>query len=140
LRISENFKYQWLMENASKYLGKIALSINEIEEAEYYLNKSLAIAQETGLGREKANLLYEIAALRVAQNRREEAVELLALVLTLPQSSLARIEGGSIQEKCLILLTRIENAISQDAYSAAVKNGQESVLDEVILELTRENG
>jgi hypothetical protein len=104
------------------------------------LNKSLVIAQETGLGREKANLLYEIAALRVAQNRKEEAVELLALVLTLPQSSLARIEGGSIQEKCLILLTRIENAISQDAYSAAVKNGQESVLDEVILELTRENG
>jgi len=140
LRISENFKYQWLMENASKYLGKIALSINEIEEAEYYLNKSLVIAQETGLGREKANLLYEIAALRVAQNRIEEAVGLLALALTLPQSSLARIEGGSIQEKCLILLTRIENAISQDAYSAAVKNGQESVLDEVILELTRENG
>lgn len=140
LRISENFKYQWLMENASKYLGKIALSINEIEEAEYYLNKSLVIAQETGLGREKANLLYEIAALRVAQNRKEEAVELLALGLTLPQSSLARIEGGSIQEKCLILLTRIENAISQDAYSAAVKNGQQSELDDVILELTRENG
>jgi tetratricopeptide (TPR) repeat protein len=137
LRISEIFGYRWLMENASKYLGKISLSLNEIDEAEYYLIKSLVIAQEIGLGREKANLLYEFAAVRVAQNRRERAVELLTLALTLPESNLARIEGGSIQDNCLTLLAKIENELPQNAYLAAVKNGQDLALDEVIIELTR---
>jgi tetratricopeptide (TPR) repeat protein len=139
LRISEKFGFRWLMENASKYLGKISLSLNEIEEAEYYLKKSLIIAQEIGLGREKANLLYEFAALRVAQNRSERAVELLSLVLKLPESNLARIEGGSIQDKCLILLAKIENELPQNEYLAAVKNGQDLALDEIIIELTSPN-
>ena len=136
LRISEKFGGRWLMENASKYLGMISLSMNEIEEAEYYLKKSLVIAQEIGLGREKANLLYEFATLRAHQNRREQAVELLSLVLTLPESSFARIEGGSIQDKCLVMLAKLENELSQNAYSAAVKNGQDLELDEVIIILT----
>lgn len=136
LRISEEFGFRWLMENASKYLGKISLSVNEIEEAENSLSKSMVIAQEIGLGREKANLLYEFALVRDNQNRKEQAVELLSLVLKMPESKLARIEGGSIQDKCIKLLAKIENEISKEAYSAAVKNGQELNLDEVFIELT----
>ena len=139
LRISEKFGYLWLGENASKYLGKIALLRNELEEAEYYLTKSMEIAQETGLGREKANLLYEFSILRANQNRKEEAVELLSFVLKLPESNLARIEGGSIQDNCLLLIAKLENYLPQQVYSSAVNKGQGLVLDEVILELIRPN-
>ncbi len=127
------------MENASKYLGKIALSLDELEEAEYFLNQSLVIAQETGLGREKANLLYEYAVLLEKQGSKEQAVELLSLILKLPESNLARIGGGKIQDKCVLMLANLENDLPQDAYSKAVMNGRKLELDEVILKLTYQN-
>lgn len=135
VEIADKFGYQWLKENASKYLGMISLALNQTDNAEYYFKKSLVIAQETGLGREKANLLYEIANVKENQNKGEQAVKLLSLVLTLPESKLARLEGKKIEEDCLLLLAKLEGELPEEVFSTAARSGQESELDEVISRL-----
>jgi hypothetical protein len=78
----------------------MALSLNETEEAETYLYRSLEIADETGSGRDQVNLLCDFARVRMAENRLEEAVELLAAVLQHPASQLHRLGGRRVVTVC----------------------------------------
>jgi len=135
LRSSEAVGYRWATENSYKYLGHLALSLNETEEAKTNLLKSLKIADEIGAGRDKANLLYDLARVRVAEDRLEQAVELLAVVLQHPASKLHRLGGGSIRDRVQELLGSLKADLSTEAYGAALERGNAQSFDEIVLDL-----
>ena len=139
LKISQEAGFLWGIEKSSKYLGKVALSINKIAEAENYLLQSLRISNEIGLVREILNLLYECACLLIAQGNSEQAAELLTLVLQHPASHQIRLGEGRIRDSAKGLLVKLENELPPEAYTAALERGQELELDEVIIELLGPN-
>ena len=132
---SEKLSYRWAIENASKYLGAVAMAMNETEAAEGYFRESLRIAEEIGLGRDTINLLYEFARVRVAQDRKDRAVELLSLALEHPASRQARFGEGLIQDSAQSLLDELVEEGTPGDYAQAIKRGKELELDEVVEEL-----
>jgi predicted ATPase/tetratricopeptide (TPR) repeat protein len=132
---SVHLSYRWAIENSSKYLGHVALAMNETEKAEAYFQESLRIAEEIGLGRDIINLLFEFARVRVAQDRKEQAVELLMLVLQHPASRQGRFGEGLIQESAQNLLDELLNEVPPDTYAEAIKPGKGMDLDEVVADL-----
>jgi len=135
LKISQETEFPYGIEKSSKYLGMVALSIDKIAEAENYLLQSLRITNEIGLVRDKLNLLYEYACLLVAQGNSKQAVELLTMVLQHPASHQIRLGEGRIRDSAKSLLSKIEDDLPPEAYTAALERGQELDLDEVINEL-----
>ena len=113
----------------------MALSLSDPIEAETYLLRSLKIADETGLGRDQVNLLCDLARVRVAENRLEKAVELVAVVLQHPASRLHRLGGGSIRDRVQELLDTLKSEITVEAYEAAWKRGNAQPFDQVISDL-----
>jgi tetratricopeptide (TPR) repeat protein len=134
--MSEKLGYRWAIENASKYLGIVALAINEIDRAEDYLRQSLRIAEEIGLGRDLVNLIYEFARVRVVQDGRERAIELLTLVIKQPASRQSRFGEGLIQDNAQDLLDELERDMLPETFAAAVERGKVLQLDEVVAALT----
>jgi len=135
LKISEAVGYRWGIGNACKYLGQMAMSLNETMEAEAYLLRSLKIADETGSGRDQVNLLCDLARVRMAENRMEEAVELLAMVLQHPASGLHRLGGGSVRDRAQELLNALKAELSIETYTAALERGNAREFDQVVGEL-----
>jgi tetratricopeptide (TPR) repeat protein len=135
LRISKKLDFRWLSSNAIKYLGQIALSTGDIDEAQKHLTQSMKIAYELGLDRDIANHLYNFAGLRAAQNKQEEGVELLSLLLQQPVSYQARSGGGSIRDRAKKLLAELESKLSQNIYEDSLRRGEQLDLDEVVIEL-----
>lgn len=135
LGISQNTGFLWGIEKACKYLGVVALSIDNIEEAEQYLRQSLIIIDEIGLVRDKLNVLYEYARLLVAQGESEQASEMLALIIQHPVSHQIRLGEGRIKDSAESLLTKIEDQLPPDVYSTALERGQDLDVDEVICDL-----
>ena len=135
MQISKNLGFRWLSSNAIKYLGQIALSTGDIDEAREHLTQSLKFAYNLGLDRDIANHLYNFASLRVTQNKPEEGVELLSLLLQQPASYQARSGGGSIRERAKGLLAELENKLSQERYMAAMKRGESLEIEAVLVEL-----
>jgi len=138
LSISEAVGYRWGTANACKYLGQMALALNETVEAETYLLRSLKIADEIGLGRDKVNLLFDLAKVRIAENRLEQAVELLAVVLQQPTSRLHRLGGGRVRDRVHELLDTLKTELSTKAYTAAWGRGRVREFDQVIVDLLTE--
>jgi len=134
-QLSKKLGFRWLSSNAIKYLGQIALSTGDLDEAHKHLTQSLKIAYDLGLDRDVANHLYNFASLRVAQDKIEEGVELLSLLLQHPASYQARSGGGSIRDRAKGLLADLENKLSQDMYMAALKRGELFELEDVVVEL-----
>jgi len=132
LSTSEAVGYRWGIANACKYLGQMALSLNETEEAETYLLRSLKIADETGLGRDQVNLLCDLARVRIAENHLEGAVELLAIVLKQPASHLHRLGGGRVRDRAQELLDRLKAGLSSEIYDAAWERGSARKFDQVV--------
>jgi predicted ATPase len=132
---SEQLSYRWAIENSSKYLGHVALAMNEIEKAETYFQTSLRIAEEIGLGRDIINLLYEFARVRVAQDRKEQAVGLLALVLQHPASRQGRFGEGLIQDTAQSQLDELVEEAAPGPHDAAIERGKKLVLEDVVAEL-----
>jgi predicted ATPase/DNA-binding CsgD family transcriptional regulator len=137
LKASEAVGYRWATENSCKYLGHLALSLNETEEAEAYLLRSLRIADEIGMGRDIANLLYDLARVRVAEDELERAVELLAVVLNLPASHLHRMGGGSVRDSAQGLLATLKAELSPEIYAAAWERGRMLELEKAVAQILR---
>jgi predicted ATPase/DNA-binding CsgD family transcriptional regulator len=135
LRTSEAVGYRWGIANACKYLGQMALSLNETAEAETYLLRSLKIADETGSGRDQVNLLCDLARVRMAENRLEGAVELLAVVLQHPASRLHRLGGGRVRDRAQELLDTLKAELSAESYDAGWERGNAREFDQVVVDL-----
>jgi tetratricopeptide (TPR) repeat protein len=135
LRTSEAVGYRWGIANACKYLGQMALSLDETAEAETYLLRSLRIADETGSGRDQVNLLCDLARVRMAENRLEGAVELLAGVLQHPASHLHRLGGGRVRDRAQELLDTLKAELSAESYDGAWERGNAREFDQVVVDL-----
>jgi len=135
LKISQESGFLYGIEKSSKYLGIMALSMDKNTEAENYLLQSLRMTTEIGLVRDKLNLLHEYARLLVAKGFSEQAAELLSLVLQHPASHQIRLGEGRIRDSASGLLSKIEDDLPPEAYTDALKRGQELEMDEVISEL-----
>ena len=132
LKISEKAGFHYAIQTSTKYLCKTTLSMGRIVEAEDYLIRSLTIAKEIGFVRDIVNLLYELARLRVAQGKPEQAVELLVLVLQHPASQQVRLLEGRIGDSAEALLAKLEGEVPQEVYSKALERGQASDMDRVV--------
>lgn len=135
LRTSEAVGYRWGTANACKYLGQMALSLDKITEAETYLLRSLKIADEIGSGRDQVNLLCDLAKVRMAENRLEGAVELLAVVLQHPASHLHRLGGGRVRDRAQELLDTLKAGLSAETYDVAWGRGNALEFDQVVVDL-----
>ncbi|MGB7874001.1 MAG: hypothetical protein WBL25_06425, partial [Anaerolineales bacterium] len=138
LRTSEEVGYRWATENSCKYLGQMALSLNESLEAETYLLRSLKIADEIGSGRDQVNLMCDLARVRMADDRLDQAVELLAVLLQHPASHLHRLGGGSIRDNVQGLLATLKNRLSTEAYATAWDRGNNLEFEQAIVDLLSE--
>jgi predicted ATPase/DNA-binding SARP family transcriptional activator len=130
--VAEQVGFHYSTQTSSKYLGKVAVSMGDTAEAEKYLRRGLTITREIGFVRDIINLLYEVARLRVTQDKPEEAVELLALVLEHPASLLTRWLEGRISDNAKELLAKLEKDLPPETYTAALAQGQVMDLDTVV--------
>jgi hypothetical protein len=92
------------------------------------------------MDRDIANHLYELAKLRVAQNRSADAIELLALLLQQPASEQAYFRRGRIRDYAQELLTKVKEHASSETYTAALERGGNLELDETIKKLLSLSG
>ncbi len=138
LSTSEKVGYRWAIANSSKYLGRVALAMDEIEEAEAYFHQSLRIAEDIGLGRDTINLLCEFARVRAAQEREEQAVELLTLVLEHPARRQTRWGEGRIRDSAQRILDELVVKLPSDIYATALERGQALELEDVVSTLLGE--
>jgi predicted ATPase/DNA-binding CsgD family transcriptional regulator len=129
---SKKIGFHWAVGNSTKYLGQVALLEGKLGEAEAYFIQSLKIAYDLGMDRDIANHLYELAKLRVAQNRSVEAVEFLVLLLQQPASQQAYFRRGRIRDYARELLTTLKNDVAPETYVAALERGEDLDLDETI--------
>jgi len=136
LKLSQETSFPFSIQNATKCLSKVAISLGNLVKAEQYLFQSLRISKEIGFAREIVNLLYEYARLHVARGNPEGAVELPALVIEHPASQQYRMMEGRIRGSAKDLLAELESELSPEAYTAALERGQELDLDEVIENLS----
>ena len=130
LRTAKEIGFHWAKGNATKYLGQVALRENELAEAETYFLQSLKIAYDLGLERDIVNHLYEFARLRIAQQREDEAITLLSLLLQQPASRQTRLGSGRIRDNALMMLEQLREISSPEVFSTALASGKTAVLDE----------
>lgn len=131
LTISQQTGFHYTIQNSTKYLGKVGLSLDKIEEAEQYLLQSLTMTKEIGFVRDVINLYYEFARLMVAHDKPLQAVELLVFVIQHPVSTQTRMMEGRIRDSAQNLLAILEQELPQDDYSAAILRGQDLELDQI---------
>ena len=71
----------------------------------------------------------------MAQNRLEEGVELISLLMQQPASHQARAGGGLIRDRAKTLLVELESRLSREVYEEALKRGELLKLGDVVIEL-----
>lgn len=121
-------------------LGDVAFHLGELDQAGRYFRLSLEISEETGQTREMIGTLHDLARVWAAQGKKVEAVELLAVVLHHPLSSLPlflRIEETSLGEVAERLRARLEADLDPEHYQAAWARGSTQQLEAVVAGLLR---
>jgi predicted ATPase/DNA-binding CsgD family transcriptional regulator len=139
LQISRDTGFLWGIGKASKYLGNLALSIGKTRQAEEYLLESLKITNEIGLVTDKLNLLIEYACLLSALGDTGQAAGLLRLIIQHPASHQFRLGEGRIIDSAERMLAEIEQRFPAGDHTADLERSHELEIDEVILELVRQN-
>jgi hypothetical protein len=71
----------------------------------------------------------------MAENRLEQAVELLAVVLQHPASHLHRLGGGRVRDHVQELLDTLKAGLSAESYDAAWERGNTLEFDQVVVDL-----
>lgn len=139
LNISEEVRFHYSIQTSCKYLGKVAISLGRIPEAERYLYQSLLIAKDIGFIRDIVNLLYEFARLEVARGNPYQAVELLTFVVQHPASNQSRLMEGRIRDDAEILLVNLEGELPQDNFREAMNIGEDLELEWIFSNLITPN-
>jgi predicted ATPase/DNA-binding CsgD family transcriptional regulator len=138
-KISQVTGFLYAFQTSSKYLGKVDISLGKITEAEKNLQQCLLMTVEIGFIRDKINLVYEYARLRVIQGDPVGAVELLGFVVQDPISKQSRLFEGRIRDSAEELLAKLEAEMNKGAYLAALERGQEMELEVVVADLVGRN-
>lgn len=120
-------------------LGRIGFLLEEFEEAEANYTLSLRISQETGQIREMLANLINIAKVRKAQGRSEEAVEAVAAILhhsQIDQSTL--LIRLTIREEAEALRSELEGELEPDQYESSWKKGSGEDVDDIVIRILKE--
>jgi len=117
-------------------LGNVSYALEAYDEAEEYYLQSLTISDEIGQTREMLTTCYDIAKVRAATGRIEEAVYLLAMVLNHPGSDQhGHFRRALIREDAERLRAELEGLPAPETYVAAWRQGQTAELDAVVAEM-----
>ncbi|MCB0213930.1 MAG: tetratricopeptide repeat protein, partial [Anaerolineae bacterium] len=138
LSAAQALNYRRTTQHAYENLGNVAYYLGEFGQAETYFRLSLEVSEETGQKREMVALLYDLARAWAAQGKKREAVELLAVVLCNPLSSLPlllRTEDTTLQEAGERLRVTLEADLDPQTYQAAWSTGQSQQLEAVVVGL-----
>src|SRR5262249_44294666 len=84
LRVFGELRMPWGIGRAYRDLGRVALAVHDYSGAEDNYRQSIIIYREAGQTWETLHSLAGIANLQVALNRKEQAVELLTLIVQHP--------------------------------------------------------
>ena len=137
--ISRATGFLYSFQTSSKYLGKVDLSLNNLDAAETNLRECLAGTVDMGFLRDEINLIYEFARLRAAQEDIEEAVELLGFVINHPISDQSRLLEGRIKDSARVLLRDLEPRTDREKFQLSIKQGEVLDLENIVAELIEEN-
>ena len=140
LKASQALNYRRTTQQSYDNLGDVALYLGEVEQAEQYFLHSLEISEETGQHREILGTLYDLARVKTAQGKKAHAVELLAVVLHHPLSTLhlfLRTEPVVLRDAAEELRAKLEAELERETYQAAWAQGQTLPLEAVVAGLLR---
>ena len=140
LKAAQALNYRRTTQQSYDNLGDVALYQGEVEQAEHYFRHSIQVSEETGQTREILGTLYDLARVKTAQGKKPHAVELLAVVLHDPQSSLhlfLRTESTILREAAEQLRVKLEAEMEPATYQAAWAQGQTLPFEAVVSGLLR---
>ena len=140
LNTAQTLNYRRTIQQSYDNLGDVVFYLAEVEQAERYFRLSLEISEETGQTREMLGTLYDLAKVWVAQNKKTEAVELLAVVLHHPLSNLPlflRAEDTVLRKAAERLRASLEADLPPELYQAAWEKGRTLPLETVVAALLR---
>jgi tetratricopeptide (TPR) repeat protein len=120
-------------------MGRTSFQLEQFEEAEASYGLSLRYCFETGQIRETLANLTDIARVRSAQGRGQEAVELLATVLQQPEiEQNALFRPASIGEEAESLRSELEAELELDEYQKSWEKGSGEELEEVVVRIIKQ--
>ena len=140
LLAAQALNYRRTTQQCYDNLGDVALYLGEIGQAEQYFRHSLEVSEETGQTREILGTLYDLARVKTIQGKKAHAVELLAVVLHHPLSSLhlfLRTESTVLREAAEQLRVKLEAEMEPATYQAAWAQGQTLPFEAVVSGLLR---
>jgi tetratricopeptide (TPR) repeat protein len=128
--------YRRAIQHAYSNLGHVALLTGEPQEAEHYFLQSLSISENIGQSREVVETLFDIARVRSAQGRKEEAVRLTVTVLNHPASSQRSLFGNRhLRGEAERLRDDLETALGPEVYEKALASNDPADPELVIASL-----
>ena len=131
LDISLDNEYYYSIQTSSKYLAKVTLALNNLEETEKNLKQALKITNEIGFVRDIVYLIYEYSRLFNAKGELESATRLLSLVIHHPESDRHRMLDGRIRDNAKELMEHVKSGLSPSTFDRAESQGKYLDLDEV---------
>ena len=136
LDAARKIDYRRAIQHGYNNLGNVALLMGDPLEAELYYLHSLGISEEISQTREMVETLFDIARVRVAQGKKEEAVRLIVLVLRHPASAQHSLFGHRhLKEEAELLRVKLEADLTPVAYETALSSNQSLDFEVVVSNL-----
>ncbi|MGA7280671.1 MAG: hypothetical protein WBZ40_02705, partial [Acidimicrobiia bacterium] len=137
---SKEIGFRRMTQMGLRQLGDAYFAIDEMEAAEAADLESLAMSEEMGMVMEMAGMVATIASIRTRMGKLEEAVELLASVLTDEWSQRALIyseiySDDSIEQMARGFLTELSDQLDEPTFEAARARGAARSLEVTVKEL-----
>jgi tetratricopeptide (TPR) repeat protein len=140
LKAAQALNYRRTTQQSYDNLGDVAFHLRNVEQAEKYFRQSLEVSEETGQTREMLGTLYDLARVKIAQEKKAEAVELVAVVLNHPLSSLQlflRTSPIVLREAAEQLRASVESELPPEDYQAAWAQGSALPFEAVVADLIK---
>ncbi len=136
LDAAREIDYRRATQHAYNNLGHVALLMGDPLEAERCYLHSLAISEEIGQTRELVETLFDIAQARAAQGKKEEAIRLIALVLSHPASAQYSLFGHRhLQEEAKLLSRELEADLGSTVYETTLPGDRSLDFEAVVSNL-----
>jgi tetratricopeptide (TPR) repeat protein len=133
LDAAREIDYRRAIQHAYNNLGHVALLMGDPSEAELCYRHSLGISEEIGQTREMVETLFDIARVRAAQGKKEEAVRLIALVLSHPASVQYSLFGRRhLQEEAKLFRKELEADPESKVYESALSSDRSLDFEAVV--------
>jgi predicted ATPase/class 3 adenylate cyclase len=107
-------------------LGEANLSAGRLENAEGAFIEGIAAAERMGMVRDMLNMMVKVAKVEAQKGQQIEAVELLATVLSDPNSIYQPFTDNTpINEAASLILSELEKELDPDAFNSASVRGSD---------------